>query len=170
MRLLNPNFARPSPWPRHLAYASAVVLVAVSAWQGVWAEQGYRTLIDQRARTAELQSDLGVELARLNVQEAPASAPGYERDARSIARMSSFDVGGVLRSVESAQVVGAKVVNLDIDASTRTAVLSLDVVSASTATAYVEALNAGDDHPKWTLARLQTQGTGDSAEVRAVYP
>jgi hypothetical protein len=170
MRMLRPDFARPSAWPRHAAYAAAVTLLAASAWQGVLAERGYRALLDQRARTAELQSSLGAELVRLNVQQAPASAPSYERDARSIARMSSFDVGGVLRSVESAQVAGAKVINLDVDASTRTAALTLDVASASTATAYVEALNAGDDRPKWTLARLQTQGTGDSAEVRAVYP
>ena len=104
-------------------------------------------------------------------QAASASQPPpYAVDARRRMAMSSFDSAGVLRSIESAQVSGARVTSLEIDVESRQVELELEVTSADVAAAYLRALNGGLDKPQWTLSRLQVQGGVESALIHGQVP
>ncbi|MET0383536.1 MAG: hypothetical protein ABW032_08950 [Burkholderiaceae bacterium] len=170
MRPVRVDFARPSRWPGRWIVALGVVIGLVSCWQGELAWRAWHRLAESRERTLILQTALDAAVGRLRRAEASASAPAYARDALAIARTSSFDVGGALRSVEAAQMAGAKTVSIDIDAESRTVSIDLEVAHADMATAYVEALNAGDDRRPWTLSRLQAQGGGALAAIRGEFP
>ena len=80
--------------------------------------------------------------------------------------LASVDGAGVLRTVESAQVAGAKLINIDVNVEARQAELEVEVTSAQVAATYLQALNAGLDQPAWELVRLQTQSTSESALIR----
>jgi hypothetical protein len=170
VKILKVEFAPPSPWPARLAYAASTAILATALWQGILAWRGYEHLRAEHVQTASMRQRMEVAFARLAPPAAPASAPPYERDAREIARSASFDVGGVLRAIESAQVVGAKVASIDIDTQARSVGIALDVASPDVATAYAQALNGDDPHPFWVLARLQSQAGGNTAEIRAIFP
>ncbi len=128
-------------------------------------------LSSARDKTTELHTQLDSLRASQVSQAASAlQPPSYAVDARHRMAVSSFESGGVLRSVESAQVSGAKVTSLEIDAESRHVDLELEVTSADVAAAYLRALNAGLDRPQWTLSRLQVQGGVESALIHGQVP
>lgn len=169
MRALSVDFAPPSPWPARALYFVALCMLGLALWQGVIAWRSGQRLVSERAATAATSRQLQAARARLASAARP-SAPAYARDARTIARAAAFDVGAVLRAIESAQIVGAKVASIAIDSRRRSADLVVDVAGPEVASTYVQALDAGDPHPAWTLVRLQTQGPKSSAEIQATFP
>ncbi len=154
-----------------MLWATAVTLLVLAGIVAAGDVRRWNVLSSARDKTAELQSQLDTLRASQASQAASASQPpSYAVDARHRMAVSSFDSAGVLRSVESAQVSGAKVTSLEIDAETRHVELELEVTSADVAAAYLRALNAGLDKPQWTLSRLQVQGGVESALLHGQVP
>ena len=149
----------------------ALLTLAVAGWVGAKDVRGWLALSDDKAATATLQSRLDRAIAvRAALAASAAAPPSYAIDARRWMALSTFDTAGVLRSVESAQIAGAKVVALDIDAPGRSVELEVEVASAEVATAYLQALNAGIDHPVWVISRLQAQAGIESALILGQIP
>jgi len=165
------NFATPSRWPRLSLWAVAAVAAAGAAWQGAHAGVAWQHLDAERAATRALSQQVRLKHAAAVAHAASAAARApYAVDARRLMALASFDAAGVLRSIESVQLPGAKVSGLDIDADARRAEIQLDVTSADVAAAYVQGLNAGNDHPAWVLVRVQSQGAAQMASIRAQLP
>jgi hypothetical protein len=165
------DFARPPRWPAAALWILSAVLAGIVAWQSVRQHEAWRALAEQRARTDRLQRRLDVRRALLAAQAASAALPAaFSADARRLMSMSSADIGGVLRSVESARVPDAKVLRLDIDAAGRKVDLELEVLSADAATAYLDTLGTGAEGYTWSLVRVQSQAGSQSALIRGRLP
>ncbi len=149
----------------------ASLVLVLAAWAGLRDTQGWFALSEGKAKTAALQARLDQALVAQAAQAASAAVPPpFAVDAKRWMALSTFDSGGVLRSIESAQVAGAKVVSLEIDAEGRRVELEVEVASADVATAYLQSLNAGMDHPVWVLSRVQAQGGTESALILGQIP
>jgi len=152
-------------------WALALLVLALAGWAGVRDMQRWRALSDERDKTAGLQSRLDMARAEQAAHAASAAEPpAFALDARRWMALATVDSGGVLRSLESADVAGAKVLSLDIDSEGRRVDLVLDVASADVAAAYLRALNEGTDRPVWVLSRLQTEGAIESALIHGQIP
>jgi hypothetical protein len=127
-------------------------------------------LAEEHARDDQAATVLREATARMQGSASAASAPPYAKDAREIARMASFDLGGVLRGLESAQVKGIKVVRVDADAAARKVEVDAEASDADAASAFVQALNAGNAGSPWVLSRIQASGTSDMATLHATFP
>lgn len=126
--------------------------------------QALRGLSARTARTEALQRQL--DAARATTAERAASAaepPPFAADARRWMALARIDSPGVLRAIDSARVVGAKVIAIDVDAESRRVDLEVEVASAEVAASYLQALNAGEGRPMWALGRLQAQGPVEAA-------
>jgi len=164
---LHVDFARPPRWPAIVLWMLAVAVLAAASWIGARDLQDWRALSAKRARTAALRAQLdSVRAARAAQAASAAEPPPFAVDARRWMALSRLDSTGVLRAVESAQVIGAKVTAIDVNAESRSVELEIEVTSAEVAAAYLQALNAGADRPAWALVRLQMQGAIESALIR----
>ena len=171
MRALDVDFAKPRRWPALTLWAVAGALLILAGVISAGDFQGWETLLRARSTTLALQSDLDTLRASQASRAASAAEPSaFATDARHRMRMSSFDVAGVLRRIESAQVPGARLANLDIDAEGRRVDLELEVPGADVAARYLRALNVGLDQPIWVLSRLQVQGGVESALIHGEIP
>jgi hypothetical protein len=166
MRTLHADFARPAQWPVMALWTAAALLAALTAWEGVHDLREAKALSAKRAETAELGARLDSAHARQAGHAASAAEPPpFANDATHWLRLSRVDVGGVFRSVESAQVAGARLVSIEIDGEGRRAELEVEVTGADVASAYLDALNAGLARPAWALTRLQAQGGTETALI-----
>lgn len=170
MRRVHADFAPPSRWPVRWVLGCALGLLAAAAWQAdlAWeaaARLGAAQLGEDQAKGALRHAE-----AQLRGTASVASTPPYSRDAREIARLASFDMGAVLRALESAQVKGIKVTRMDAEAATRKVEVDVEAVDADAASAYVQALNAGNPGSPWALLRIQASGTADLVTLRAELP
>lgn len=166
MRALHANFARPTRWPVIALWGLAVAVLALAAWAGTRDVREWRALSAERVKTAEFSGQLDAARAAQEARAASAARPpSFALDARHWMKLSAFDGGGVLRSIESAQVTGAKVVSIEIDGDSRHVELEVEVTGADVASSYLQALNAGTEHPAWVLSRLQVQGGTEVALI-----
>ena len=166
MRVLHADFARPAQWPVVALWVLAAALFALAAWAGARDLHEWRALSAERVKTAELGRQLGAARAMQSAQAASAAnPPSFALDARHWMKVSAFDGSGVLRSIESAQVGGAKVVSIQIDSDSHRVELEVEVTGADVASSYLQALNAGTERPAWTLSRLQIQGGSEVALI-----
>ena len=167
MRALHADFARPAQWPVVALWGVAVAVLALATWVGVQDLRKWRALSTERVKTAELDAQLDAARTVQAAQAASAAQPpSFALDARHWMKLSAFDGSGVLRSIESAQVAGAKVVSIGIDGDSQRVELEVEVTGAAVASSYLQALNAGTERPAWVLSRLQIQG---GAEVALIH-
>ena len=163
---MNIDFATPRRWPAALLWGGAAAAFVLVGYLVSVDLRRWDALSSARSGTAALQSQFDLLRASRAAEAASATqVPPYAVDARRRLTTMAFDTGGVLRSLESARIPGAKVTNLDIDAEGGHVELELEVTSADVAAAYLQALNAGLDRPRWELARLQTQGGTETALI-----
>ena len=166
LRPLNVDFARPPRWPVSVLWALVAAGVVCAIWLGTAQARQWIYLSQARDDVAALRErTASAAAARASFAASAAEPPAYAADARHWSKLGTVGVDGVLRSIEAAQVVGAKLISLDVDGDTQRVELQLDVTGADVASAYVQALNAGLVTPLWTLARLQTQGTTQTAII-----
>lgn len=167
MRVLRVDFARPPRWPAVVLWMGAVALLAAAGWMTWRDARDWQVLSAQRAATHALQARLDEASAKRAAFAASAvEPPPFAADARRWLALAKVDGVGVLRTVESAQLAGAKLIAVDVNSERAQAELEVEVASAEVAAAYLAALNAGDDTPAWTLIRLQTQGAIETALIR----
>lgn len=166
MRPLAVDFARPPQWPVIALWSLALCILALAVWAGPRDWREWRSLCAERLRTAELGNQLDTARALQATQAASAAKPlPFAIDARRWMTLSAFDGGSVLRSIESAQVNGARVVSIEMDGDSRHVQLEVEVTGADVASSYLQALNAGIDRPAWVLSRLQIQGGTEVALI-----
>lgn len=171
LRPLNVDFAAPRRLPALALWAVAAALLVLTGFVAAADVRRWQALASARDNTAGLRTRFDAQRASQASRAASASQPPpFADDARRRIATSSFDAAGVLRSLESAQVAGAKVTSLDIDAESRQVELELEVTSADVAAAYLSALNAGLDTSQWTLSRLQVQGGTETALIHGQVP
>ena len=167
MRAIHVDFAPPPRWPGLVLWGAAVLLGTASSCIGARDWQQWQSLSAKSARVDALLAQLASARAATAAQAASAAEPPpFAADAKRWMTLAALDGTGVLRAVESARVVGAKMITIDVNAESRRVELEVEVTSAEVAAAYLEALNAGEDSPQWTLARLQTQGGIESVLIR----
>jgi hypothetical protein len=166
LRTLPVDFARPAAWPVAVLWTVVALLVAICGWTGSRDLRALQRLTETRDATQLSEQQLGAGRAAQAALAASANeAVPFAMDARRLMALSSVDVAGVLRSIETAQLSGAKVSQIDVDTATRNIELTLEVTSADVATSYLQALNAGDDRPAWSLVRVQSQGGTIAASI-----
>ncbi len=166
MRAVRVDFAQPPRWPVRAVWSVGVLMAVAACWVGWGDLRRWQVLVAQQAVTEALQAQADTARAARAAQAASAAElPSFAVDARRWLALAKLDSTGVLRTVESARVAGAKLIALDVNADARRAELEVEVTSAEVATAYLQALNAGTDQPAWTLVRLQTQGAVESALI-----
>ena len=167
MRAVRVDFASPPAWPAVTLWAMAALVAVACAWVGVQDLRAFGEVVRAKTATQRLAQQLEARRAAQAALASSAAGPApFATDAGRLMAWSAVDVAGVLGSIEAAQVTGVKVSQVDVDGPARKVELTLDVVSAQVASAYVQALNAGDEHPAWTLSRVQSQGGAGSALVR----
>ena len=167
LKPLHVDFACPPRWPAAMLWMLVLAVLAGAGWVGARDLRAWQELSTCRERTAALQSQLDTARAVVAARAASAAEPPpFAVDARRWMALASVDGAGVLRTVESAQVGGAKMINIDVNVEARQAELEVEVTSAQVAATYLQALNAGLDQPAWELVRLQTQSTSESALIR----
>ncbi len=166
MRALRVDFSRPARWPLVALWALSVAVLATTVWAAAGDLKEWRVLSDERMKTVKLERQLDAARAVRSAQSASAAKPPtFSLDARHWMSMSAFDGSGVLRSIESAQVAGAKVVSIEIDSVNERVELEVEVTGADVASNYLQALNAGTGRSDWTLSRLQIQGGTEMALI-----
>ena len=166
MRALRVDFARPARWPVVVLWALSMAVLAAAAWAGVRDFKEWRTLSAARVQTAKLGEQLRAARVVQSAQAASAAKPpAFSLNARHWMRMLAFDGSGVLRSIETVQVAGAKVVSIEIDSDGQRVELEVEVTGADVASSYLQALNAGTKRPAWALSRLQIQGGTELALI-----
>jgi hypothetical protein len=166
VRTLNADFARPAHWPVVVLWVVAVAVFALAGEIGARDFRAWQALSLARVKTAELEARLDTESAAQAAQAVHATRPpSFAPDARHWMKLSAFDAGRVLRSVESAQVAGAKLVSIEIDGDSQRVELEVEVTGADVASSYLQALNAGIERPAWALSRLQIQGGTELALI-----
>lgn len=166
MRPVVVDFAPPPRWPAAIAWGAAALLGLGVVWAVHDDVQQWHALSAARDRGVELERRWGERRAGQAALAASAAAlPTFAPDAARRLADGSFDTLGVLRSIESARVPGARVTGLEVDAAGRRAEILLEVANAEVASAYLQALNAGLDRPTWMLSRLQVSGGTETALI-----
>jgi hypothetical protein len=159
MRPLKVNFVPPRRVPAWVLYAVAAVLFAVAGYQGWQAWRLSRELRATEAEVAALQAK--IDQARQAQREALQrlqQEPPYAKDAAAIAKVAEFPLEKVFASIESARVQGVKVTSLDVAPVEGTARAEVEFADYEALAHYLEALNAGEPAPRWTLMRTQSAG------------
>jgi len=127
---------------------------------GVRALENHRELL-------RLQAQRDVLLAAVARNEEMAAAarsqgpPPYLQDALAIAAMASFDVPGILTTLERARIEGVRVAVLDVSAEQRRAQMEIEIANMEVLVRYLAMLN--DDAPTgmgWRLERAQRAASG----------
>lgn len=158
MRHLAVNFVpRRSVWP-WLGYALSTALLAVAAFQS-WSALA----LMKQVRAAEeevLRISAEVDAKRKSPTGAPTQSGAevpYAQDAAALAKLAGFDMGRVLASLESAQVVGVKVTALEILPAERLVRVELEVADPAALLQFLEQINAGLEPAQgWQLTRAQS--------------
>ena len=167
MRPLEVEFAPRRPWTIWLCAAVAFIALA---WAGVQSVRWWQ--LDQQLqalRARDLATQALIEANRHAASHPePKAEPAYAESARQALALASFDMGAVLAALESAQIAGVHVSSMELSADTRTARVELELQSAELVTPYVEALNAGDPQPHWSLAALSNTAASGAAAATVV--
>ena len=150
-----------------------MLLLAVALQQGWSAWQRVHEVRTLEAQNAALQSAL--ERARQVQQEAQqqaAQAPPYAGDLAAITKVAAFPVERVFASIESARVQGVKLTALDIAPAEGRAKAELEFTDHDALLRYLEALNAGEDKPRWSLVQSQLGASGavKTATIVSTWP
>lgn len=159
MRPIGINFAPPSPVWQRLALACAAGLVALSfaglhaAWQIDASWQAMKDTNDALERRIDRAR------AAASVVDTHSDRPDPRRVlADKLATMSAYDAGDVLRMVDGVAMPGVRVVDIQVDAREGTARVRVDLPDISTASAYLQELDAGMPVPAWALESVRAQG------------
>jgi hypothetical protein len=165
MKALNIDFAPRRRIPTRL-------WIALSLCLGVLAGQQVRQawMLQQHARETELKiAAMSQQLDRLRQARQDADRQAlkelpYGRDAAAVAKLASFPLDRVLRTLEATRVQGIKLSALDI-AGDGLVKADLEFTDHEMLMRYLEELNAGEPTPRWRLVQAQSGigGAGTAA-------
>lgn len=149
------------------ACSIAAVVAGVALWQGVERrEAAMSRLASAEAESSRLQSAIRARSAQASTQ----TPPRYARDAVALMRTAGFPMQSVLRSIETVNVEGVRVMGLDAGAARGTAELTLEFDDDRLLMQYLEALNAGEGIETWSLVRADLTGAKKTAVLRMAAP
>lgn len=159
MRALKVEFAPRRKLPVAAWYAMAVVLAALAAQQGVEAwqltqrQQALRAKVDQLRGESDRQEQLREEA------KAKASMPlPYAQDAAAVAKLARFPIERLLATLESVQIVGVKVVSLNVEPAQGEVRMEVEYPDQGALLKYLAALNSTEG-PAWRLQQAQFAAT-----------
>ena len=72
----------------------------------------------------------------------------------------------MLRAAESVQIVGVRIASIEVNAVARSARIDLQCTDNSALLHYLEEINAGESHARWTVAQTRS-GQGPVGAVAA---
>jgi len=162
MRALRINFVKKRHLPLGFWYAMWTPLVIVSAWQSF---EIAKLLIRDReiqTRTEQLQTEFKQLQNQAAIRPTPHTPAPYFADATAIAQMAKFPYRQMFRSIESAQVLGVKVVTLEVNAAQGEARLELQFTQYEALHDYLKKINMACDTPLWDLRQAQRGVSGPS--------
>jgi hypothetical protein len=168
MKPLSVEFAPKRPLPAWVWVMASVLMLGVAAQQGWDAWRLTSKLHAAQVEHAGLKARLDhAARARREAEAALRAEPAYAKDLAAIAKMASFPLDRVLASVESAQVVGARLTSIEVSAVEGVATAELEFSDQQALGAYLDAVNAGESEPRWRLvqARAGTQGAPGTASI-----
>jgi hypothetical protein len=169
MRALKVEFAAPRRVPQGVWYAGAAVFLALGVQQGMDAWHLRQQARELDAKTQQLRAERERrEQDRAAERAQRVAPPPYAKDAAEIARIAAFPVEKVLARVESVQIVGVKVVSLNLDAVQGSARLELEFQDSAGLMKYLTAINA-EEGPKWALQQAQMSTSPGSATLTSVW-
>jgi type II secretory pathway pseudopilin PulG len=160
---LKVEFLPPRKVPGWVWHVGSVVLLAVAAHQGWQAWRAWQELRVKESQIADLRAK--IEQARQAQREAlerQRAVPPYAQDAAEIAKVAGFPIERVFASTESARVQGVKVTSLEMSAIEGVAKVDLEFADHDTLLRYLEAINAGEEKPRWRLVQAQLGSAGAS--------
>lgn len=173
MRRLDIDFAPPSNrntwiWAVVGLAAGATLLAVLSSIVPI--QGAVRALAIESAQLAA-----AVEAIALKRQEATAQAqrqPAYAADALAVLPMATMDIGAVLTALESVKIPGVRLLGLEISAPDQTARVELELAEPTALLRYLEAINAGEQRPRWQLLRTETpiSGSASTATLLSRWP
>lgn len=156
MRALKVEFSVKRPVSAGLWAALILALVAFAVDQGWRAWVLQQRLHVLRAESAVLTQQIEqLAQARRDAAARAQAAPPYAQDAAAVAKIAGFPLDQVLASLESAQVLGVKVTELDVSAVDGMVRAELEFSDHPALLNYLEAINAGEPKPRWTLLQAQ---------------
>jgi len=125
-----------------------------------------------------LQQRLGERQAELARLRAAVAAPGppasavvrkmpYDASAREFLALATAKWPEMLAAIESVEIVGVTPVSIDVLPAERTVRLELEFTEYADLLKYVDALNAGEEVPRWKLVQAQMASRGSAAPSTA---
>lgn len=159
MRPLAVDFAPRSPWRRRSVLALATVVWALAALQGARLWQHWQAVRQQEVLAAQAQERAGLAMASERARRLAADDPVQVQRRRELQRLQTFPLADVMRSVEQAHVVGARLTAIDVDAMSGHAQVEFEADSLAIATQLVSALRADPPHFDWQLEEAGQMST-----------
>lgn len=172
MKPLTVEFLPPRRLPSWVWYAGSALLFTVAGQQGLQTWRAAQQLKATQGEIAALQAKLEqARQAQREAQERLQKEPPYAKDAAAIAKVAAFPLERVFASIESARVQGVRITALDVAPADGTARAEIEFSDYEALSRYLEALNAGEPVPRWTLVRTQSAGGApNTATVKASWP
>lgn len=136
-----------------LLLATSAVVLGWRAWDLIGQVRAVRT------QTADIEAQLlrAEQAAQIGLSR-PTNEPPHADDARVVARTAGFPLDRVLLSIESARMEGIRVVGLDLSTGDGAVHVNLEFGDFAVLMRYVDALNAKETKPRWSLVRVQAPG------------
>ena len=143
------------------SYAGAALVCLALAGCAIAAHQTLRVIgLREQIALAQAHAASQRALAAIASAAAPALPHPYLADARIVADMAAFGMGGVLAALEAAREPGSRALSIHIDAAERTARAEFQVDGLAQAVALLSSLNAEDPKLRWTLLQVQAGPAG----------
>jgi hypothetical protein len=164
MRAPDINFVPPRRLGRGWWMLLAAAMLVAGADQANRAWKTHRSIEAAHARVAQGLAQATRERDRGQAQAARQRAgTAYAKDALDASHEAAFALDAVLASVESVQIVGVRLVSIDIAARDGLVKAEVEATDSQALLRYVQAINAGEPVERWVLVRMQGGRTGPFA-------
>lgn len=148
--------SRPPRWAWAVVAALGAVAIGLSA-TAAWQARKLEALKAQRdALLREAASPVVVE------RPAPRKMP-YDASAREMLALATSEWPAMLTALESVDLVGVTPTAIEIAPAERWLRVDVEFADYAVLLQYVDALNAGEPKPRWTLMQAQTAARSGGA-------
>lgn len=171
MRPLDVDYLPKSQAWAKWSYALSAVLLSIAAQQAWLSFQTYKKLKVLEAEVAQRTAERVAAAAADRIRsQTPVAEPPYAKDAAAIARIASFDTAGIFAAIESTQVQGIRVTQLEISPADSMARIELEILEPKALMEYIQVINTGlDTGPRWQLVRTRAGLGAGPGSAELVY-
>jgi hypothetical protein len=161
MKTLNVDFAprRKSPAWRWQGVAALLLVVAAAQAHHAWQLAQQVQAAEARLNALRIQTERSAADRQQALQQ-QQTPPAYAKDAAELAKLAAFPVEQVFAALESAQVQGVRLSSLEVLPAEATARAEIEFSDHEALLRYLDALNTGEQTPRWILAQARLGGSG----------